>query len=84
MIWGMNYAVLRRVRRRVNDHTVRAMVDCADHGHGCDHARAISSAFRLIEFIEKLVDDEALVAHSAGYSEGVRYQMSIVEKEANP
>ena len=51
---------------------MRCMVDCASQGHGCDNLRAIKSADRLISFVEKLIHDEGLCGHSAGYSEGRR------------
>ncbi len=47
-----------KLRRRVDAHTVRAMVDCANQGHGCDNSKALRSADRLMEFIEEIIEVE--------------------------
>lgn len=49
---------LKKLRNRVRAHTIRAMVDCANQGHGSDDKRAFNSEDRLVEFIEGLVDLE--------------------------
>jgi hypothetical protein len=46
------------------------MIECADHGNGCDHDRAVKSASRLMDLVEEVVKHEAMVAHSKGYAEG--------------
>jgi hypothetical protein len=59
-----------RVWRRIHAHTERVMIECADHGYGCDHDRAVKSASRLMDLVEEVVKHEAMVAHSKGYAEG--------------
>lgn len=60
----------KHLLRRIHTHTARAMIECSDHGHGCDHRRAFNSADRLFDFIEDVIAHEGLVAHSRGYAEG--------------
>lgn len=48
----------KKLWNRIHRHTVLAMIDCADHGHGCDTRRAIRSAGRLMDLVEKIIKDE--------------------------
>jgi hypothetical protein len=65
----MDSIILKKIRRRIHVHTLRSMVDCADHGHGCNHRRALRSANSLLVFIEGVlarVESEALLSGIKG------------------
>jgi len=52
---------LHRIEKRLDDHTVKSLVDWADHGHGCNHHAAIASVNLLMRQIKR-----ALLAAARG------------------
>lgn len=70
----MKIETLKALRRRVHSHTVRAMSDYCDSGHGPNVKAAVKSAERLIDYVSELAAREYMLGHSTGWSEARKGQ----------